>query len=178
LRDQNKALESKIQQLIHFGEENDIRGEKMHRLSVALIVVTTLQSMVQVLNFYLHEDLAVPHTAIRLWVNPENWEDHPEFAPVSEELRDLIEGLAQPYCGTVADFDSSDALKSEVLKLFDQKGQEIKSQALIALRNSGGSMGVIALGSEEDKRFYAGMGTLYLERLGEMISAAVARILR
>jgi uncharacterized protein YigA (DUF484 family) len=46
------------------------------------------------------------------------------------------------------------------------------------MRNGGGTIGMIALGSEEAQRFYAGMGTLYLERLGEMASAALARVLR
>jgi uncharacterized protein YigA (DUF484 family) len=44
------------------------------------------------------------------------------------------------------------------------------------LRNGGGTIGMIALGSEEAQRFYANMGTLYLERLGEMVSAALARV--
>ena len=52
----------------------------------------------------------------------------------------------------------------------------IRSQALIALRNGGGTIGMIALGSEDNQRFYADMGTLYLERLGEMVSAALARV--
>ncbi len=39
-------------------------------------------------------------------------------------------------------------------------------------------MGLLAIGSEDVQRFYAGMGTLYLERLGELASAALARVLR
>jgi uncharacterized protein YigA (DUF484 family) len=42
----------------------------------------------------------------------------------------------------------------------------------------GATIGMIALGSEDHERFYAGMGTIYLERLGEMASAALARVLR
>ena len=45
------------------------------------------------------------------------------------------------------------------------------------MRHGGGTIGLIALGSEDGERFYAGMGTIYLERLGEMASAALARVL-
>ena len=37
LRDENKALRAKMGELIQFGEENDAIGDKMHRLSVALL---------------------------------------------------------------------------------------------------------------------------------------------
>ena len=37
LRDKVKLLEGKLGELIHFGEENDAIGEKVHRLSTALL---------------------------------------------------------------------------------------------------------------------------------------------
>jgi uncharacterized protein YigA (DUF484 family) len=46
------------------------------------------------------------------------------------------------------------------------------------MRDGGGTIGMIALGSEDLERFYTQMGTIYLERLGEMASAALARVLR
>ncbi len=48
---------------------------------------------------------------------------------------------------------------------------------LLAIRDGGATRGMIALGSEDSARFYAGMGTIYLERLGEMAAAALARVL-
>ncbi len=45
------------------------------------------------------------------------------------------------------------------------------------MRAGGGTIGMIALGAYDVERFYAGMGTLYLDRLGEMASAAIARTL-
>ena len=66
----------------------------------------------------------------------------------------------------------------ETSSWFGDASSHLRSQALIAMRNGGGTIGMIALGSEEPQRFYAGMGTLYLERLGEMASAALARVLR
>ena len=170
LRDKNKQLEVKMSELIQFGEENDSISEKMHRLGVAMIATASFQAVLHTLNFHLRDDFSIPHVALRLWDRPENSEELPEFAEVSEELQVFAETLAQPYCGSTSGFETS--------SWFGGASKHVRSQALIAMGNGGGTIGMIALGSEEAQRFYAGMGTLYLERLGEMASAALARVLR
>jgi len=170
LRDKNKLLEGKLSELLQFGEENDGISEKMHRLGVAMVAAATFQSVLHTLNFHLRDDFSIPHVALRLWDRPENAEELPEFTEVSEELQVFAETLSQPYCGSTSGFETS--------SWFGEVSKHIRSQALIAMRNGGGTIGMIALGSEDGQRFFAGMGTLYLERLGEMASAALARVLR
>lgn len=170
LRDKNKQLESKLNELMEIGKGNDAISEKMHRLGVAMIAVSTFQSVLHTLNFNLRDDFAIPHVALRLWDRPASSEELPEFAAVSEELQVFAETLTQPYCGSTASFETS--------LWFGEASPHMRSQALIAMRNGGGTIGMIALGSEDAQRFYSGMGTLYLERLGEMASAALARVLR
>lgn len=170
LRDKNRVLESKMDELLQFGEENDVISEKMHRLGVAVIAAGTFQSVLHTLNFHLRDDFSIPHFALRLWSRPESAAELPEFAEVSEELQTFAETLTEPYCGSTSGFETS--------SWFGEASPHVRSQALIALRNGGGTVGMIALGSEDPQRFYAGMGTLYLERLGEMASGALARVLR
>jgi uncharacterized protein YigA (DUF484 family) len=170
LRDKNKQLEVKMNELLQFGEENDSISEKMHRLGVAMIAAASFQSVLHTLNFHLRDDFSIPHVALRLWNRPDSAEELPEFAEVSAELQAFAETLGQPYCGSTSGFETS--------SWFGEASRQIRSQALIAMRNGGGTIGMIALGSEDAQRFYAGMGTLYLERLGEMASAALARVLR
>ena len=170
LRDKNKQLEVKMNELLQFGEENDSISEKMHRLGVAMIAAASFQSVLHTLNFHLRDDFSIPHVALRLWNRPDSAEELPEFAEVSAELQAFAETLGQPYCGSTSGFETS--------SWFGEASRQIRSQALIAMRNGGGTIGMIALGSEDAQRFYADMGTLYLERLGEMASAALARVLR
>jgi uncharacterized protein YigA (DUF484 family) len=57
--------------------------------------------------------------------------------------------------------------------LFDKHADEVRACALIPL---GGPTleGVLALGAHEASRFHAGMGTVYLTRLGELLSRTLA----
>jgi hypothetical protein len=54
----------------------------------------------------------------------------------------------------------------------------MRSLALIPLGQGEAHIGLLILGSEEIQRFYPEMGTLFLERIGELVSAAAQRTLR
>ncbi|HOL64826.1 MAG TPA: DUF484 family protein [Accumulibacter sp.] len=167
LREKNRSLESKMAELLQFGEENDAISQKMHRLAVALLTVNNFQSVLHTLNFHLHDDFAIPHVAVRLWHSPAGEEPLPVFAAINQKLQTFADALLQPYCGTSNGFESS--------SWFGEVASQIRSQALIALRNDSGTTGLLALGSEDSERFYTAMGTIYLQRLGEMLSAALMR---
>jgi uncharacterized protein YigA (DUF484 family) len=174
LRDKNKQLERRLSELFTFGEENDIISEKMHRLAVGLVAAETFQAALHLIHFHLRDDFAIPHVALRLWESPQDIANLPEFAAVSADLQEFAESLAKPYCGATASLEATMGVGATAW--FGENAPRIRSQALVALRNGGGAVGMIALGSEDVERFYNGMGALYLERLGELISAALGRV--
>lgn len=163
LREKNKALEARLSELLRFGEENDAIGEKLHRLCVALLAASDPQTLLAALYYNLREDFAVPHVALRLWRGDGEGK---EFAPVSSELKQHAAALAQPFCGP--------SQLPEVAAWFGDAASHVRSMAHIALKD-GECFGMLALGSEDVLRFYPEMGTLYLKRLGELVSAALAR---
>ncbi|HVY05708.1 MAG TPA: DUF484 family protein [Burkholderiales bacterium] len=168
LREKNKVLEGKLRELVEFGEENDAIGERVHRAALAMMKPANVETLLQVLHYNLREDFAVPHVAIRLW---SQW-DHPplaEFAPSSEEVRVFADSLAQPYCSHQPMFETAG--------WFGEAGDLLKSFACIALRSDDRVFGLLVLASEDPERFYPEMGTLYLKRLGELVSVALARFL-
>jgi hypothetical protein len=61
---------------------------------------------------------------------------------------------------------------------FGEIAPHLRAFACIPLRPAPGAapVGLLVLASEEAKRFYAGMGTLYLERLGQLIGATLVRM--
>ncbi|HKO86916.1 MAG TPA: DUF484 family protein [Burkholderiales bacterium] len=165
LREKNRALESKLGELIRFGEENDTISDRVHGLALDLIAAENKAQVLHVLYEQLSLRLQVPYVAFRLWHGEG---DGPEFEPVSAELRDFAAGLERPYCGANENFEAVSWLGDAA---------QVGSVAFIALRDSAHCFGMMALGSEDSHRFYPDMGTLYLERIGEMASTALLRIL-
>lgn len=168
LRDQVKRLESKLAELIRFGEENDVLSGKTHRIAVALAGAADVAGALRLLYAHLGGDFAVPHVAVRLWNVPGD-PTAPEFTPMSDEAKAFAASIARPYCGAGGGPD--------VLGWFGERGSHVRSLALVALRRGSETFGLLALGSEEPQRFYPEMGTLYLERIGEVAAAALARTL-
>ena len=168
LREKAKLLESKLGEMIRFGEENDAIGEKVHRLAAALAGARDFAAARRVLFSHLGEDFAVPHVAFRLWNLPAQ-ADAAEFAEVNEQTRIFAAGLAHPYCGANAGFEAA--------AWFGEAGEQVRSVALVALRREAETVGLLALGSEDVQRFYPEMGTLYLGHIGDLASAALLRTL-
>jgi hypothetical protein len=166
LRDKSRGLEIKLREFIQFAEENDAIGDKLHKLSLALMRAKTLEAVLQSFYLDLSESFSVPHTVVRIWA------DHapvmPEFAKVSMDIQVLVEGLSQPQC-------SSD-VPEEVRAWFGEVGAHQKSFAMAPLRE-GNLTGIMVLASEDGKRFYPEMGTLYLSWLAELAGAACGRFL-
>lgn len=176
VREKSKMLEDKLRELITFGEENDAVGEKVHRLSCRLIEAPSLDATLDTLYLDLLDHFAVPHVAVRLWKVAEENPDTKEFSPVATEMREFVEKMTAPYCGSHAVYESQ--------AWFGEAAPHLKSFALVALRlpsnaSIGGGMdfGVVALSSEDPRRFYSEMGTLYLARIGELVSHALWRFI-
>lgn len=167
-RDKIRILEAKLSELIQFGEENDAISEKVHRLTLGILAARSFDALVQMVTHNLREDFQVPHVAIRLWAQPQSEEDRSgqEFVPVSDELRNWAQNLTVPYCGPAP------ALNLD--GWFGETNAPLKSFALIALRGEN-AFGLLAMASEDAQRFYPEMGTLYLKRIGELVSVALLR---
>lgn len=165
LREKNQTLEAKLRELILFGEENDILGERVHQFCLAMMRAGNLASAIEIVHRNLRDEFSVPHVALRLWRGSG---DGAEFSPVSQELRVYAEGLTNPSCGTHALFETD--------TWFGEAAPHLKSFALAPLR-AGDTFGLLVLASEDPQRFYQGMGTLYLKRIAELLSVALDRSL-
>ena len=163
LREKAKLLEGKLSELIQFGEENDAISEKVHRLSVALVGARDFPSLAQSLYFHLREDFAVPHVALRVWGKSVP-ADFDEAQAVDEAQRRHADAMGAPQCGPAAG--------NPFVAWFGESGQHLRSLALVPLGQTA-VFGLLALGSEDPKRFYPEMGTLYLRRIGELCAAGV-----
>ena len=165
LREKQRQLESKMAELLRFGEENDAIGEKVHRFALALVSAGNFAEIVRALYSDLGAGFGVPHVALRLWGLGGG--NEPEHAPVTDSLRRYADSLTDPGCGS--------STGQEAVEWFGERGAALRSLAQIPLRVDNACVGLLVLASEDPERFHTGMGVLYLNRIGAMTAAALRR---
>jgi uncharacterized protein len=165
-REKARLIESKLGELIQFGEENDRLSEKVHALTLRLIGCSGLDQAVDTLYLDLLDRFQVPHVALRLWKVAPPAEPAPEFQPVPPELRQFVEAMTQPYTGNHPVYETH--------LWFGEHAPHLKSYALVPLK-TGSCFGLLLMASESSERFYADMGTMFLTRIGDVFAHAIAR---
>lgn len=165
-REKVKLLESKLSELITFGQENDALSEKIHRLTLELIACTSQEQLIDTLYLDLLDNFQVPHVAVRFWnvVLPES--PAPEYQPVAAELVQFVAAMTGPYCGSHPVYETN--------HWFGEHAPHLKSYALIPLKKDD-AFGLLLMASENAERFYADMGTVFLTRIGDIFAHCVAR---
>ncbi len=162
LRERSRQLESKLREVLQFGEENDAIGEKVHRLMVGLLGARDTETLANTIKFNLREDFAVPRVVLRQWDGQAG-----EGEAAGNTVRDYALELHGPYCGAHLPAGVAD-------ELFGDGAPQLKSFSCIPLR-ARETFGILVLASEDAQRFYPEMGTVYLKRIGEMVAAALTR---
>ena len=167
LREKNGELAAKLAELIRFGNENDAIAERLHRSTLALFSAPDLETTLAVLYHSLREDFGVPQLAARLWGRVPEQSYLPELAATSLDVREYAARLDAPYCGPEAVAESREWFEGS---------QPPASFAFLPLRTAQ-TFGVLALASPDATRFQEGHGTVYLTRLADLASIALARFL-
>lgn len=167
LRDKVYDLEQKLRELIGHGAENDLIGEKLHRSTLALFAAADLETTLAVLSHTLREDFAVPQVAMRLWPKGSVDASLPELADTPTEIHEYADRLRAPYCGPEP---------AAACRAWFDADRAPQSFACLPLRTDT-TFGMLALASDDAHRFHAAMGTVYLLRLAELASVAIARFL-
>lgn len=159
LRDKVRLLENRLAELIQFGEENDGISDKLHLLARDLMAAADLDAVKAILARHLAEGFAVRWHVLRLLPDTR----------LDETALTAIQTLDTPACGAPAVPGSPD--------WFGETPVPLASYASLPLRAHAGApaLGVLVLASDDPRRYYSGMGTLFLARLGELLAAAVSR---
>ena len=172
LRDRNEQSTHQLQELIAFARDNDQLGERVQRFALAMIDSDSLDEVLDTAQDMLRQEFSLDGVAVRLTGNPRPGNLRQEFVVPDDAVLDgLLTSLAarngQPLCGAAHAADTLAAL-------FGAQAGNIRSTAVIGLTRHA-LRGVLVLASSDPQRFRADMGTVYLERLGELLIAAIAR---
>lgn len=168
LRDKNRELSRRLQDLVDIAHENESLMVRVHTLTLGLMRATGLAETLTHIVASLTEDFHTDLVRIVLFQGDDE-------LPVSEWLvletggRDALPAFTEffkrnePLCGRL----QQDKLDT----LFGARAAEAHSTVLLPI----GNVGLLAIGSHDTNRFHPGMGTVFLKLIAEAIATAVGR---
>lgn len=173
LRDQNQGYRSKLSELVQIARENEELSQRFHRLSLELMagdhlddVIAMTQNQIKTffstdyVGFCFHDELA----------SQLKGQEKSILDPASKHAPKVYEWMQQrkPVFGP---FDPG------LRKLLLTEQDQLNSFALIPLYHTR-DIGMLILGSNDKDRFAAGLGSVFLKQLGELISSKIKLYLK
>ena len=186
LREQHQDTKRQLQALVQVARDNDRLNEQMQRLTLALLEAPDLTTTLQVLNDSLLNDFHADALVVGLFMDESQLAGLDNFDLTAVRTLSLEdEGSAsfatvinggKPLCGHLRD--------KQIGYLFGDIAEDnIASAVVVALHTRDTDalqprcLGLLGIGSRDAKRYHAGMGTVFLSYLGDLIGRAVGRYL-
>jgi len=151
-REKIRQLELNYSNLLRIGNQNDKISQNMHKFTLNLFSSKSQQECMQSVSLSMQEIFNVDACEVRLL----NKEDEAQ-----QNLAVWINGLSAPYCGN-----------APISEIRERHDADLQSFACMPLKVQG-SIGLLVLASKQDDRFYPEMGTMFLQRIGELVSLAL-----
>jgi uncharacterized protein YigA (DUF484 family) len=174
-RDKIRVTENMLAELIENAKQNDVTTQKIHQLSIALMSHPRLSQIVEIVSRSMVEIFNVDYAHFYCWLHAEAeaLSEMPIFSPVPDVLSEWVSALEEPYCGakpTQAQIPLENAQGSFAfvpLYAHTPKAVEESPSHLPAI-------GVLILASKDAEHFKPNMGTVFLSRIGDLLSVAIA----
>jgi uncharacterized protein len=172
LREKIKLLEQRIMEMIRNGNDNVIVSDKILRWARNLLLATDVLALPELIVDEIKGQFAVPQVGLRIWDVASEFASVGYSQGVSEDAKLFASSLLEPFCGLNTGFEAVGWLEEPHTAI---------SLALIPLRSgvagsTAPAFGMLVLASSDAQRFHSGMGTEFLARIGELASAALARL--
>ena len=168
LRDKNRELSRRLQELFANAQENERLAVRTHQLTLALLRQHSAADTLRAMAATLAEDFQGDLVRIVLFAPVAGLEDAEwlQVVPADDaRLAPFRDALAagEPICGRL--HPDKQGL------LYGARAGEVQSSALLPLPGTG----LLAVGSHDPNRFFPGMGTLFLRMMGEALAVALQR---
>lgn len=165
-RDKIRVLQSLMDQMISNAEENEAISLKIHQFCLKLLEQRSFSALKTLISETLRNDFNVAESQLRIWVKPSNnaIANDAVFTQVNDAFNEWVSSLKQPYCGSRPEFAAD---------LFESGLQSFAFIPLYKNASDQHAFGVLMLAAEDPQRFKSDMGTLYLERIGELVAATL-----
>jgi len=179
MREKIRVLELRMMDMMRHGTENEVLIERMQRWVKTLLMTSNARDLPHTIADHIQHDFMVPQVAIKVWDVREDFKIEPFAQSVIDPIKDFAASLSKPYVGiNNNNFDA-------VQWLADPAAAQ--SVAFIALRATRPEdtpqtaaeqpvIGLLVLASPDPQRYYEGMGTTIIERMGDLASAALSHL--
>jgi uncharacterized protein YigA (DUF484 family) len=178
MREKIRALELRMMDMMRHGTENEVLIERMQRWVKTLLMTSNARDLPHTIADHIQHDFMVPQVAIKVWDVREDFKIEPFVQSVIDPIKDFAASLTTPYVGINNNFDAVQWLEDPAAA---------QSVAFIALRATRPEdtpqtaaeqpvIGLLVLASPDPQRYYEGMGTTIIERMGDLASAALAHL--
>jgi uncharacterized protein len=166
-RDKIDALKERLAEMVLNAQENETTANKIYAFNVELHRGKSFDEIEQLISDLLPEHFNLSDTCLRLWAAPRDVANQTNlvFSMVSDGAKIWVETLKTPYCG-----------KPPAIVAADWFIDPAASVAIIPLQIEQ-KIGFLALASDDENRFFGEMGTDFLSKIGEILSAALSRYL-
>jgi len=168
LRDKNRELNRRLQELFGNAQVNERLAVRTHQLTLALLKQNGAADTLRAMAAALAEDFQGDLVRI-VSFRPVVGLDDADWLQVIDQgdkhvdpFRDCLAD-GEPLCGRLQ--PDKHAL------LYGARADEVQSSALLPMLGQG----LIAVGSLDPNRFYPGMGTLFLRMMAESLATALRR---
>ncbi len=178
LRDKIRVLELRLMDMMRHGTENEVLLDRQQHWVKNLLMTTNARDLPHVIADGIAHEFMVPQVAIKVWGVAEAFQIEPFAADVSASVKSFAAGLTHPYVGLNNGVDAvrwlADPQAAQSLALIPLRAA--KSQDPAHATDEREVVGLLVLASPDPQRYHEGMGTAFLERLGDLASAALSHL--
>lgn len=170
LRERNTELRHRLNQLLDNARQNDRLFERSKRLVLALLECNELGDMVDALYYSFDKEFSIPFTRLILF--------RPPHQPCNVRIASEDEAKASLGRHLKASRAVGGGLnKEEIAFLFDRDQNKVGSAAMVPLYYHQ-LFGVLAVGHDDSKHYQAGMGTLFLTHIADVLDRLIPKHLQ
>lgn len=173
LRSKNKNLDGRLRDLMTAAHENQRLNESLQQLAINLFMAESLDDVIATVIEELKSKLETDFVSIYFLTA-----DSKKIKQQSERYLNDSDERLEPFRKLFEDkrIQCGRLSKEQIKLLFADDAKDIGSGAIIPLADTN-VFGLMGIGGRDEQRYHPGMGTEYLQKLADLVSAAIKRFL-
>lgn len=170
LRERNIEMRKRANELLEQGQRNDVLFQKTRTLILNLLESRSLNDLSKRLVAYCEDEFQVDKVQFTLVGSPDAFRNSQTRVLSNTDIQQLMPGLISS-----ADSVSGIFRNDELQMLFAGMQENIASAIVLPIHQDGKLAAILALGSNDPHYFKAGMDTLFLSFIGDVIARLLSR---